>query len=223
MRYANDDIILFQETMRKEIDLIPSELRAIEIHKYYLSEREGREVNFEEAMVDFLDNYETGFLCRKQVEDNQEQNQEIQRYKWIESEKEGHDIGSRKAALDWIEKYGCIWREERESLEENGFVETSVLIENRGGASVEIAKLSDIARSFHCDMYIHQDRMEAYNFKLFGKKEYLNVKSMLSPKFLDGAHGERIELIATGGRAQDALELSAHFIHESPPCFPTKD
>ena len=128
--------------MRKEIDLIPSELRAIEVHKYYLSEKEGREVSFEEAMIDFIDNYEADFLSKKQVEDNQEQNQEILKYRWIESEKEGHDIGKQKAALDWIEQYGCIWREEKESLEENGFVESSVVIENRGGASIVMEKLA---------------------------------------------------------------------------------
>jgi hypothetical protein len=209
--------------MKKEFDLIPSELRAIEEHKYYLSEREGREVSLEEAMVDFLDNYEMDFLCKKQLEDNLRQNQEIQKYKWIESEKEGHDIGSRKAALEWIEKYGCIWREERESLEENGFVEARILIENIGGAIIEMAKLSHIARTFGCDMYIHQTGMKQYNFKLFGKKEYLNVKSLLAPKFLDAVHNEYIELIATGGRSRDALDASVRYINESPPCFPMQD
>ena len=209
--------------MKKEIDLIPSELRAIEVHKYYLSEKEGREVSLEEAMVDFLDNYEADFLCQKQLEDNLRQNQEIQKHKWIESEKEGHDIGSRKAAFDWIEKYGSIWRDERESLEENGFVGARILIESLGGAIIEMAELSHIARTFGCDMYIHQTGMKQYNFKLFGKKEYLNVKSLLAPNFLDAAHNEYIELIATGGRAQDALEASARCIGESPSCFPTKD
>jgi phosphotransferase system HPr-like phosphotransfer protein len=83
-------------------------------------------------------------------------------------------------------------------------------------------KLSDIAHYFDCDIYIHQYRMKYYNFKLFGKKEYLNVKSILSPKYLETTHAESIELIATGGRARDALEASARFIHESPPCFPSK-
>jgi phosphotransferase system HPr-like phosphotransfer protein len=51
----------------------------------------------------------------------------------------------------------------------------------------------------------------------------INVKSILSPKYLEATHGESIELIATGDRARDALEASARFIHESPPCFPSKD
>ena len=205
--------------MKKEYDLIPSELSAIETHKYFLSEREGREVSLEEAMIDFIDNYEADFLSKKQVEDNQEQHQEILKYRWIESEKEGHDIGSTKAAMDWIQKYGCIWREERESLEKNGFIGQVVEIEHKNGAHIDIARLAEIARNFDCDIYVHQSRMEHYNFKLFGKKEYLNVKSILSPKLLTVAHGESIEFIATGGRAKDALEASAHLISELYPNF----
>jgi phosphotransferase system HPr-like phosphotransfer protein len=203
--------------MVKEIDLIPSELSAIEMHKYFLSEREGREVSFEEAMIDFIDNYEADFLSKKQVEDNQKQNQEILKYRWIESEKEGHDIGNTKAAMEWIEKYGGIWREERESLEKNGFIGLVVEIEHKNTTHIDIAKLAEIARNFDCDIYIHQSRMEHYNFKLFGKKEYLNVKSILSPKLLKAAHGENIEFIATGGRSRDALEASARLISELSP------
>jgi len=209
--------------MVKEIDLIPSELSAIEMHKYFLSEREGREVSFEVAMIDFIDNYEADFLCKKQVEDNQQQNQEILKYRWIESEKEGHDIGNTKAAMEWVEKYGGIWREERESLEKNGFIEQIVKIEHNSGIQIEIAKLTEIARNFDCDIYVHQSRLEHYNFKLLGKKEYLNVKSILSPKLLKAAHGENIEFIATGGRSRDALGVAVLFISESPPCLPTKD
>jgi hypothetical protein len=203
--------------MREELDLIPSELRAIELHKYYLSKKEGREVSLEEAMVDFIDNYKTDFLSKKQLDDCMEQNEEIQRYKWIESEKEGHDIGTEQAALEWITKYGCIWREERESLEENGFLEGDVKIENREGATIEMAMLNDLAHRFDSDLYIHMERMKYYNFKLFGKKEYLNVKSILVPRFLEAIHGERIEFIATGGSARETLAAARRFVLESPP------
>jgi phosphotransferase system HPr-like phosphotransfer protein len=209
--------------MVKEIYLIPSELSAIETHKYFLSEREGREVSFEEAMIDFIDKYEADFLCHKQSEDNQEQYREIQKYRWIESEKEGRDIGSTKAAMEWIEKYGGVWREDRESLEKNGFIGQVVEIKHRYGIHINIPKLAVIASDFDCDMYIHKNRMEHYNFRLFGKKEYLNVKSILSPKLIEASHGESVELIATGGRARDALDVSMRFLNESPPCFPTKD
>ena len=72
-------------------------------------------------------------------------------------------------------------------------------------------------------MYIHIDGMKSYNFRLFGKKEYLNVKSILSPKLIEAARGETIEFIATGGRARDALDASALLVDKSPPCFPIQD
>lgn len=203
--------------MVKNIDLIPSELGAIETHKYYLSEKEGKEVSFEEAMIDFINNYEADFLCRKQVEDNQEQREEIQKYKWIESEKEGHDIGSTKAAMEWIQKYGSIWRDERESLEKNGFIRQIVEIENRYGTRIDMEKLAVIARTFDCDIYIHKNRMKHYNFKLFGKKEYLNVKSIFTPKFIKAVHGDSVELIATGGKAKYALEITVNLIRDPSP------
>ncbi|MCX5802555.1 MAG: HPr family phosphocarrier protein [Proteobacteria bacterium] len=200
---------------RKEVDLIPSELRAIEIHKYYLSQTEGGEVTLEEAIVDFLINYEADFLRKKQLEDVEVQKEEILKYKWIESEKEGHDIGTEKAAMEWVEKYGSIWREERESLEKNEFLELTVVIENRNGIKMEMAQLADIAHNCDCDLYIHKERMKYYNFMLFGKKEYLNVKSILCPEYLETVRGEKIEFIATGNGARRAFEEVERFIHYS--------
>ncbi len=200
---------------RKEIDLIPSELRAIEEHKYYLSQQEQREVSLEEAIVDFLINYETDFLVAKQIEDVQEQNAEIMKYKWIESEKEGHDIGTEKAAKEWVEKYGSIWREEKESLERNGFLGLSMTVETKNGMNIEIARLSEIAKKHDCELYVHKDRMKYYNFALFGKKEYLNVKSILSPKILETSKGDSIEFIATGNGVREALEETRQSILNS--------
>jgi len=200
---------------RKEIDLIPSELRAIEEHKYYLSQQEEREVSLEEAIVDFLINYEADFLNTKQIEDIKEQNAEIMKYKWIESEKEGHDIGAEQAAKEWVEKYGSIWREEKESLERNGFLGLSIVIENKTGRNIEIAELAEIARQRDCELYIHKDRMKYYNFVLFGKKEYLNVKSILCPKTLETQKGESIEFIAIGNGVKEALEETRRLILDS--------
>jgi hypothetical protein len=199
---------------KREIDLIPSELRAIEEHKYYLSQGEDREVSLEEAIVDFLIDYESDFLTAKQIEDVREQNAEIMKYKWIESEKEGHDIGTEKAAEEWVERYGSIWRNEKESLEKNGFIGLSVLIEDKGVINIEIAALAEIARRRNCELYIHKDRMKYYNFILFGKKEYLNVKSILCPKTIEAVRGEFVEIIATGNEVKEALEETEHFIHK---------
>lgn len=197
---------MYRKSMpRNAIDLIPSELRAIEDHKYYLSQKEGREVSLEEAIVDFLIDYEGDYLKRKQTEDVAQQNEEIMKYKWIESEREGHDIGTETAAMEWVEKYGSIWRAERESLEKYGFLETSLAVEDKAGVVIDMMKLADVAYRNKCELYIHKERMKYYNFTLFGKKEYLNVKSILCPKYFETAKGERIEFIATGEGALSAL------------------
>ncbi len=200
--------------IKKEIDLIPSELCTIETHKYYLSQKEGGEVSLEEAIVDFLINYEADFLTAKQIEDVQEQNDEIMKYKWIESEKEGYDIGIEKAAEEWVKKYGSIWREEKESLEKNKFIEIKILIQGKKSIDIEIAHIAEIAKKYDCELYIHKKMMKYYNFVLFGKKEYLNVKSILCPKYLEADRGESVEFIATGDRARQALDETEHFIHD---------
>ncbi len=202
---------------RREVDLIPSELRAIEDHKYFLSQEEGREVSIEEAIVDFLINYEDDYLKCKQSEDVAQQNDEIMKYKWIESEREGRDIGEETAAMEWVEKYGSIWRNERESLERYGFLETDLVVESREGILIDMMKLSDIAYKNHCELYIHKERMRYYNFMLFGKKEYLSVKSILCPKYIEAARGERVEFIATGDGALTALPEARRLINNSAP------
>jgi len=202
---------------RREVDLIPSELRAIEDHKYFLSQEEGREVSIEEAIVDFLINYEDDYLKCKQSEDVAQQNDEIMKYKWIESEREGRDIGEETAAMEWVEKYGSIWRNERESLERYGFLETDLVVESREVILIDMMKLSDIAYKNHCELYIHKERMRYYNFMLFGKKEYLSVKSILCPKYIEAARGERVEFIATGDGALTALPEARRLINNSAP------
>lgn len=189
-----------------DINLIPSELQAIEEHKYYLSEKEGREVTIDEAILDFQRNYEESFLQAKQQMDNLAQREEIMKYKWIESEKQGHDIGARQATLEWIEKYALVWRREKESLERCGFVRRVISAHNGDESGIDMQALRDIATTFDADIYLHKDGMEFYNFLLCGRKKYLSVRSMLSRGNLDVAKGERIDLIATGSRAGEALD-----------------
>jgi phosphotransferase system HPr-like phosphotransfer protein len=201
--------------IRKEVDLIPAELRAIEVHKYYLSQQEGREVSLEEAIAGFFSDYEAEFRRKKCAQDTGEEVEEILRFKWIESEKEGHDIGEEKAAQEWIGRYGSIWRDTRESLEKNGFLQLNVAIKDGKEARIDMAALAGIARHYDCDVYIHQDGMKYYNFELFGKKEYLNVKSMLCPGYLDAARGEDIQVISSGTRAKEAIEEIDRFFHNT--------
>ena len=186
----------------KKIDLIPSELAAIQTHKYFLSLKEGREVSIEEAIEDFVEKYRADWLREKQRRDNEEQINEIERHKYLRSREEGYDIGRRKASEEWIGKYADIWRNEKESLQAHGFLQAKLVVENEEGLHIKPAsKLTEIARSCDCDMYVHRKGMEYYNFVLNGK-EYLNVKSVLSLLQLDAVKGEELEFIATGAESE---------------------
>jgi len=187
------------------IHLIPSELAAIEEHKYFMSLREGREVSIDEAIEDFVEKYRTDWLLQKQRRDNEEQIKEIERHKYFRSREEGYDIGSKTASEEWVGSYAHIWREEKESLQAHGFREVSLTVENEEGLHIKPAsKLADLARNFDCDMYVHRRGIDFYNFVLNGK-EYLNVKSVLSLLQLDAEKGEKLEFIATGVQADEAL------------------
>jgi phosphotransferase system HPr (HPr) family protein len=194
----------------KRIDLIPSELAAIETHKYFMSLNQGREVSIEEAIDDFVEKYRTGWLDEKQRRDNEEQIKEIERHKYLRSAEKGYDIGSRTASEEWIGTYAHLWRAEKESLKAHGFLQVKLVVQNEEGLHIKpVSTLAEIARSYDCDVYVHRKGMEYYNFILNGK-EYLNVKSVLSLLQLDARKGEELEFIATGveaGKALDAVEL----------------
>ncbi len=189
----------------KKADLIPSELAAIEKHKYFMSLNQGREVSIDEAIEDFIAKYRADWLHEKQRRDSQDQIKEIERHKYFRSLEEGYDIGSRRASEEWIGNYAHLWREEKESLQAHGFLEIRLIVQNEGGLHIKPAsKLAEIARNCDCDMYVHRRGMEYYNFVLNGK-EYLNVKSVLSLLQLDAPKGEELEFIATGTGASRAL------------------
>ncbi len=190
----------------RKIDLIPSELAAIETHKYFMSVNQGREVSIEEAIEDFVEKYRADWLREKQRIDNQEQMNEIEKHKYLRSTEEGYDIGSRTASQEWIGNYAHLWRQEKESLKAHGFLQVNLTVENQRGLHISPAsKLSEIARTCDCDLYVHRKGMQYYNLILNGK-EYLNVKSVLSILQLDAAKGEELQFIATGAGAREALD-----------------
>ena len=198
----------------KQINLIPSELAAIEEHKYFMSLREGREVSIEDAINDFVEKYRTDWLREKQRRDSEEQIREIEKHKWVRSSEEGYDIGSGAASEEWIGKYAHIWREEKESLQSHGFLAARLVVENEEGLHIKPAsKLAEIAFGHDCDMYVHRKGMQFYNFVLNGK-EYVNVKSVLSLLHLDAAKGEEIDFIATGAQAKEALDAVTRLLSE---------
>jgi len=196
----------------KDINLTPAELQAILEHKRSMSVARGREISLEDAITHFIEHYELDWMREKQRRDLTEQRHEIDKHKYLQSEKEGRDIGKARAAEEWCEKYAPIWRAEHESLERNGFLKMSIIIQNEQGLHFEPAStLANLAQQYGCEVYLHRAGMEYANFILQDKK-YLNVKSVLCLLTVKAEKGERLEFIATGPQAKTALETIAAYI-----------
>ena len=86
-----------------------AEMRAVEVHKYYLSQRAGYDDGVECARADWLKYHAEGWRRDRHERMLALQREEILRYKWIESEKANQDLG-KGVAMDWIRKYAAQWR-----------------------------------------------------------------------------------------------------------------
>lgn len=196
----------------KEINLTPAELNAILEHKRSMSAKQGVEVTLEQAIEHFILHLRADWLKEKQHRDVQAQREEIEKHKYFRSKDEGRDIGKATAAEEWCAKYAPIWRAERESLERNGFLKADVVIRSEEGLHIEPAStLAALASQFDCEVYLHRDDMDYYNF-ILQKKKYLNVKSILGLLSVDAKKGDSVELIATGPEARQALDAVVHLI-----------
>ncbi|MCX6993796.1 MAG: HPr family phosphocarrier protein [Kiritimatiellaeota bacterium] len=196
----------------KDVNLTPAELQAILDHKRSMSLAHGVEVSLEEAIEHFIEHYELDWMREKQRRDLAEQRHEIEKHKYLRSEKEGRDIGKARAAEEWCAKYAPIWRAEHESLERNGFLKVSVVIQSEQGLHMQPAStLANLAQQYSCEVYLHRVGMEYFNFILQGKK-YLNVKSVLCLLTVKAEKGESLEFIATGPQAKTVLETIAGYI-----------
>lgn len=201
----------------KDVNLSPAELQAILDHKRTMALAKGGEVSLDEAIEHFIRHYELDWMREKQRRDLAEQLREIDKHKYLRSEKEGRDIGRARAAEEWCEKYAHIWRAEHESLERNGFLKISVVIQNERGLHLQPAStLAAMVQRFDCEVYLHRAEMDYYNFILQGNK-YLNVKSVLCLLAVAAKQGEQLEFIATGPQAKAALEAVAAYISQSAP------
>jgi len=197
----------------KEIDLSPAELRAIEDHKYFMSLEQGCEVSIEDAIRDFVNNYKDAWIKEKQRRENFEQIEEIKKYKNIRSQEAGYEISENDAAEEWRDMYAHIWRQEKESLKKNGFFSSQLIVQNEKGIHVRPAStLATLTSQFSCDVYVHKEGMDHYNFILNGKK-YMNVKSVLGILTLAACKGESLEFIATGMDAEKALRAIELFVN----------
>jgi phosphotransferase system HPr-like phosphotransfer protein len=190
----------------KVFNFLPSEVRAIEDHKYFMSEQEGREVSFEEAAEDFVMNYRADWLRAKQRTECEEQIHEIERHKWLISEARGYDVGRMEACQEWISQYASIWRSYKESLERQGFHTVNLVMKNAKSLSLRPGSLLlKACLAYDCDIFIHKKGMEYYNLVMDGK-EYLHIRSVLTLVELHLARGEPVEFIAMGREAGQALD-----------------
>lgn len=103
----NDASIEYYTKLRAMI--AEAERRAINRHKYEMSQELGCDVSFNEALQDWQAN------CAKRWRENRmkrmlhSQREEIARFKWIASELAGEDLG-RSAVEEWIHKHAPGWR-----------------------------------------------------------------------------------------------------------------
>jgi len=93
--------------------ITPAERRAIEVHKYFLSEQTGHDVGFDYAAADWGRTCGPKWRRKRMQRDVKAQIAEINKHKWIESEKAGYDLGEA-AAFDWVARYAKPWRKNRE-------------------------------------------------------------------------------------------------------------
>ena len=187
------------------INLTAAELKAIQEHKYFLSENRGVEVTIEEAIADFIEHIAADWRGEKIRRDNLDQRQEIERHKYLRSQQEGRDIGRQSAAEEWCQKYAHIWRTERESLEQNGFQKIQLTIRNPEGLHLRpVSAVATLAAQFDADVYVHKPGMIYYNLVLEGRP-YMNVRSILGLLSVGVTLGDTLEFIATGQQATEAL------------------
>jgi phosphocarrier protein len=179
-------------------DITPAELRAIQDHKYFMSQKKGKEVSIEEAIENFLKLYMDGWRLEKTRRDNMDQVVKIRDY-----------VSKGGEIEDWAENYAPVWRQERESLQKNEFLSRTITINIDHGLHVRPSgKLVTIAKKFDCEIYVNREGMQYYNFKLQGKP-FMNVKSVLAALELIAmcvGKGEDLEFIAYGKQAHEALD-----------------
>lgn len=198
-------------------NLTAAELKAIEEHKYYLSQQRHAEVSIEEAIDDFIQHVAEDWRKEKLRRDNLEQRDEIEKHKYLRSMAEGRDIGGFSAAEEWCQKYAHIWRQERESLQRNGFEKILVTVHNKDGLHLRpVSAVAGLAAQFDCDIYVHKEGMTYYNFLLEGRP-YMNVRSILGLLSVGTALGDTLEFIATGSQSAPALKALVDLLTKEPP------
>lgn len=88
------------------------EWMAIELHKWFLSEKTGWDVGQEFAIRDWKEKHQKAWRehrRKKHLQQIEREKKEIQDHRWIQSEKAGKDLG-QKAEEHWVDEYAEAWR-----------------------------------------------------------------------------------------------------------------
>ncbi len=95
------------------------EARALQVHKWYLSEQAGYDVGEAAAIRDWLERFAIKWRHNRLERELKQQRREMEKHRWIESEKAHCDLGS-EAYRDWILRYAAAWREWYRNKENEG-------------------------------------------------------------------------------------------------------
>jgi phosphotransferase system HPr (HPr) family protein len=212
----------------KKSDLSPAEFTAILDHRYYMGKDLCREVEEEEAIIDFALNYWETWQKEKNEQDNQEQIVQIQKLARDIAKKAGCQPNEEpteeavknalpKAIDEWHQVHAKSWREFWESMDHNDIKRISIAVENTAGLHMRPAgDLVKIAIKYKCVIYIHKPGMNHYSIKVKGKP-YLNVQTVLAVLPLMSlaiSKGDVIEFIAYGEQAEEALKAIEQLVRQ---------
>jgi hypothetical protein len=195
-------------------DLIvtPAELQAVEVHKYYLSLNQKREVPIDEAIRNFRSGYRSAWLAAKIKKDSRDLIAEMTQHQNFLSVSRDASVEFDEAAFDWIARHASAWRYHRESLGQNGFLSMVLFAEGSDESLLHVsADLSTAARQFDADVYLHTSRLADSQF-ILQDKPYVHVRALTLLSGFRIRRADRLEFMATGVQASAVLDALCRIV-----------
>jgi hypothetical protein len=100
---------------------LPSEVRALMEHKYFLGIERGYDPPIEEVIVSWETRFARDWRARKMRRDAEAQVREIDAYRERLIAERGTSVTFREAAHAWVDECECQWRESWEASTASGF------------------------------------------------------------------------------------------------------
>lgn len=89
---------------------LPSEVRALLEHKYFLGIERGYDPPIEEVIASWESRFATDWRAKKMRRDAEVQVREIESYRQLLATERGAAVTFREAARIWVDKCECEWR-----------------------------------------------------------------------------------------------------------------